>query len=183
MHKAYLQNLPPTASYGCLATKRKPFAYAGKGLYTKENSQNYSKTHSIIFAYNQLLVVWNSCAPLRLPVVSVQLSGRSPGLKIIASAIFPVSQWYLGLCSLITVTSSYRICTCFPFHRNQSFVSSILIVPTPDCYIFNWSYSSTLPSTVQYRKKISAFIFLYKYKYIYYFTDAVFSWHIHFPEA
>ena len=64
MHKAYLQNLPPTASYGCLATKKKPFAYAGKGLYTKENSQNYSKTHSIIFAYNQLLVVWNICVAI-----------------------------------------------------------------------------------------------------------------------
>ena len=29
---------------------------------------------------------------------------------------FPVIYW---LRSLITVTSSYRICTCFPFHRSQ----------------------------------------------------------------
>ena len=51
--------------------------------------------------------------------VSVQHSGRSPGLKIIASAIFPVSQWSIGFSSLITVTSSCRTYTCFPFHRSQ----------------------------------------------------------------
>ena len=46
--------------------------------------------------------------------VSVQHSGRSPGLR---SSHRPSSQ--LRLLLPITVTSSYRICTCFPFHRSQ----------------------------------------------------------------
>ena len=57
-------------------------------------------------------MAWNT-------IVSVQHKGRYPGLYIIASAVFPVAQWLIGRHSLITVTSSYRICTCFPFHRSQ----------------------------------------------------------------
>ena len=51
--------------------------------------------------------------------ISVQHSGRFPDLKIITAATFPVSQWYTGFCSLITVTSSYGILTHFPFSPKQ----------------------------------------------------------------
>ena len=59
---------------------------------------------------------------------SVQHPGRYPDLKIITAAIFPVSQWYIGFCSLITVTSSYRTYTYFPFHQ-----SNVAIALTPVC--------------------------------------------------
>ncbi len=51
--------------------------------------------------------------------ISVQHPGRFPDLKIITAATFPVSQWYTGFCSLITVTSSYGILTHFPFSPKQ----------------------------------------------------------------
>ena len=82
--------------------------------------------------------------------VSVQHSGRSPGLKIFASAIFPVSQWYSCLSSLITVTSSYRICTYFPFHQSQ-----LKIALTPDYSVFNSTYYITFLFFIQLIKQKS----------------------------
>ena len=43
--------------------------------------------------------------------------------------------------SLITVTSSYRICTCFPFHRSQSFTKLLRHLITTYLILFNISYS------------------------------------------
>ena len=49
--------------------------------------------------------------------VPVQQQAGLLAYRSTQSAVFPVSQWHKRLCSLNTVTSSYRIHTCFPFHR------------------------------------------------------------------
>ncbi len=79
-----------------------------KGLYTKSACGKYLRKFTRTTSYS-----WPETN------VSVQHTGRSPGLEIITSAAFPVSQWHIGFCSLITVTSSHRTFTCFPFHQNQ----------------------------------------------------------------
>ena len=61
--------------------------------------------------YSQLLVAWKHfCFPYN----------NQAGLLTYRSsciALFPAAQWVFGMHSLNTVTSSYRIRTCFPFHQ------------------------------------------------------------------
>ena len=116
--------------------KKNLYCITGKGFSHKINLSDLSYNKSNPANHNvQPFYSWLET------IVSVQHSGRSPGLKIITLAIFPVSQWYSGFCSLITVTSSYRICTCFPFHRSQSFTKLLRHLITTYLILFNISYS------------------------------------------
>ena len=105
--------------------KKNPLPNSVKGFYAKSSLPDEDFIVGSSYMYNQLLVVRNECFCTTIRQVSRLKDHhicRLPGL--------PVA---LGICSLITVTSSYRTCTCFPFHRNQH----ICIVPTPHCPIFN----------------------------------------------
>ena len=63
--------------------ERKPFSNSGKGLILKNYEISYASAYPFIRTASYS---WPET------IVSVQHSGRSPDLKIIAFAIFPVSQ-------------------------------------------------------------------------------------------
>ena len=71
----------------------------------------------------------------RLPV---QQAGRSPGLQIFTHCPLPGHPVSSGMHSLNTVTSSYRILTCFPFHQIRQLFLSVYL--TPDCYDIHFSF-------------------------------------------
>lgn len=77
------------------------------------NKKNENKLS--LYRHNQFLVIWNSNVP-------VPTAGRFPDLYInIQSSLpsYPVTflQLRSALYSLLTVTRSYRIHTCFSFNR------------------------------------------------------------------
>ena len=83
---------------------------------------NYCSLNHFL-SYDQFLVAWilHSCTA----------KGRSPGWSFKRFYFtFPVSQWSQNKSSRNTVTSSYRILTCFPFHQSRfpmSFPCSFII--------------------------------------------------------
>ena len=89
---------------------------------------NYCSLNHFL-SYGQFLVAWilHSCTA----------KGRSPGWSFKCFCFtFPVSQWSQNTSSRNTVTSSYRILTCFPFHQSR--------FPTS----FLWSFISRTPSSI-----------------------------------
>ena len=96
-----------------MAHKRKTlFPKIGKESAHNPNVQpfySWSETHRFLLFTLRVTSNHRFCTALRQ--VSRLIDHRIHHLPG-----FPVIYW---LRSLITVTSSYRICTCFPFHRSQ----------------------------------------------------------------
>ena len=74
---------------------------------------------------------------------SVQQSGRSPGLKIIASAIFPVSQWYIGFTPWLRwrVRTGFAPVSLFTEASHEKYCLKYkMTASTPDCYLFSFFF-------------------------------------------
>jgi len=93
-----------------LLKNKKDYLYDSPQIHIVVLSEPYHRYSPTVKMYNQLLVAISVCFRTL----------NQAGLPAYRLSHPPPSRFPSGyrLRSLITVTSSYRICTCFPFHQN-----------------------------------------------------------------